>query len=114
MEFVPGGERLIARGQVRQLEFSVAPGDRLVGIFHDRKGALHPRMEVALHGDEIQGAHTHPQWVALRAVAIYSIRDCSTPADGCPANGAIRCCHDLVNLVSTFVRTFEGNLRKLK
>jgi len=50
----PGGDRVISRGQVRQLEFAVAGGDRVVRIFHDCECALHPRVDIALRGDEFR------------------------------------------------------------
>src|SRR5260370_3781471 len=54
VRFMPRRDRELAGGQVRETEATVPAGNGVVGILEHREDPMHPRMDVALHRDELR------------------------------------------------------------
>src|SRR5208283_5546228 len=52
VQFVPGGDGVLPRGKLRQGERAIFTGHGEMAGLQYREIPLHPRMDVALHGDE--------------------------------------------------------------
>src|ERR1700674_3494806 len=50
---VPSSDGVLAREQIGKIEATIFSGNRMVGVLQHRKSAVHPRMNVALHRDEL-------------------------------------------------------------
>src|ERR1700694_503189 len=49
---VVSGDCILARGQIGKLEATIFCGNGIVGVLQHRESAVHPWMNVTLHGDE--------------------------------------------------------------
>src|ERR1700687_1854397 len=52
--FVPSRDRVLTRWQVRKTEAAIPAGNGVVGILQHCEVAVHPRMDVALHRNELR------------------------------------------------------------
>src|SRR5258705_864213 len=51
---VVSGDCILARGQIGELEATIFSGNGIVGVLQHRESAVHPRMNVTLHGNEFR------------------------------------------------------------
>src|ERR1700674_938002 len=54
VRFMPCCDRVLAGGQVRKTEAAIPAGDGVMRILQNCELAVHPRMDVALHRDELR------------------------------------------------------------